>query len=64
MKVKIIKCSNPSWWYVDKIGREIEVEKRYYLIPEDEEKDSFLVKGGIGVIQKSDCQVIEDSQNR
>lgn len=59
MKVRIVKCSNHGWWYSDKIGKIYEVEMRYYLIPEDEEKDSYLVKGGIGIIHKSDCEVIE-----
>lgn len=59
MKVKITGCSNPNWWYHDKIGNEYEVELRYYMIPDDEEKDDYQLINSPCLITKSDCEIIE-----
>lgn len=59
MKVRIVKCSNPGWWYANKVGQTFDVVKRYYLIRSNEERPEYQVKDGIGLIEKSDCEVIE-----
>lgn len=59
MKVRIVKCSKLGWWYANKIGQIFDVVKRYYLIHPDDERPEYQVKDGIGLIEKTDCEVIE-----
>lgn len=59
MKVRIVKCPKPGWWYANKIGQTLDVVKVYYLIWPEEERPKYQLKGGIGIIQKTDCEVIE-----
>lgn len=53
MRVKVISCEKPNWWYVEKIGREYDVEQ-------SKEVDSDWVSGE-GAFSKVDCEVLVDS---
>lgn len=54
MKVKIIKCSKPSYWYAKEIGNIFEVKQDTYF------NDKYVVKKRKNLlIGKYDCQVIE-----
>lgn len=51
-KIKIIKCSNPSYWYEKQIGSEFFVE------PKD--KKTFLLIGDYSIgIDTDDCEILE-----
>jgi hypothetical protein len=57
MRVKIIKASENDCWYSEHIGEEFDVEKRdeeYIII---DYKDTI---GTVYIIDKDDCEVIEE----
>lgn len=54
MKVKIIKCSKPHWWYIDCIGNVYEVESF------NEEDYKVIDPMYFFLLYKSDCQIIEE----
>jgi len=58
MKVKIISCNRPTYWYYDQVGREFEVydyNKSDYKVVSDNICGSYILK--------SDCEIIPDVQN-
>ena len=53
MRVKIISCLKPQFWYSDRVGEEFEVK--------DFNSNTYaLVSGTIGGIEKSDCEIVKD----
>lgn len=56
MKVKVKKCSNPTWWYAGMIGQEFDVvdEREYYYEVNYGENDVKYT------ISKEDCEAIPD----
>jgi hypothetical protein len=58
MKIKVISCENPTWWYATNIGREFEVEQSEYR------QDRYSAVIGGGGIAKIDCEVVEDVVTR
>ena len=57
MKVKIIKCENPEYWYADKIGEVFEVEEW--------DIRNYKKFGSCDLIIKSDCEIVEnDTQEK
>lgn len=50
MEVKIIKCSNPNYWYVDKIG---DIFKAIY----DQDEYGYYIKYN-GWITENDCEIV------
>ena len=59
MKVKIIKCSNPEWWYINKIGEEFEVKDVSPLVSRLIDEECYRYRETF--ISKEDCEVIEPS---
>lgn len=54
MKVKIVKCSNPEYWYADKIGKVFEV-----INNDNENYEAISAYGTEGYILKKDTEIIE-----
>ena len=55
MKIKITQCSDPSYWYADKIGQEFEVIHKA--------SNTFLVKStptSEGSVFITDCQDVNE----
>jgi hypothetical protein len=62
MKIKITKCSKPSYWYCNQIGRVFEV-----LTPEEPHTEDHLVNmdnipDHRGYIRKEDAMILLDSE--
>jgi len=59
MRVKIVKCKYPGWWYEDRIGEEFEVEERVSLTFGE---PSYKLAGyEFDRILKEDCEVVTDT---
>jgi hypothetical protein len=54
MKVRILKASEPTYWYANSIGKEYEVEGprkgEYILVPFDTNGDHYILE--------DDCEVV------
>jgi hypothetical protein len=55
MKIKVISCEKPNWWYADCVGQEFDVEQ----CPRTE-RDWWCESVGSG-LSKIDCEIVEDS---
>lgn len=60
MKVQIIKCHNPNWWYSDKIGEVYKVGTNAYCTENDYVALDISDKNIDFFINKSDCVLIEN----
>lgn len=59
MRVIIKRCSDPFYWYADKIGCEWNVRRDC--------GDEYIVRasdGFLNIIKKKDCEVIENEDRR
>lgn len=56
MRIRIVKCSNPHYWYINNVGEEFEVmsysDLNYGVITSNRYMFSLVVK--------DDCELIED----
>ncbi len=59
MRVKIIKCRQPHFWYSNKIGKEYNV-RQCKNIDEDYE---LIGNDFFANIEKEDCEIIEEKQD-
>jgi len=55
MKIKVISCEKPTWWYANKIGKVFDVEEHQYN-PSD-----WFCYGLGGSLSKIDCEVVQDT---
>lgn len=55
MKVKVISCGEPSWWYANKIGQVFEVVQSIYS------EDDWLYTPEAAAFSKDDCEVVTES---
>jgi hypothetical protein len=55
MKIKVISCEKPNWWYADCVGQEFDVEQ----CPRTE-RDWWCESVGSG-LSKIDCEVVRDT---
>jgi len=57
VKIKIVKCSHPFWWYHGRVGQLADVT-------ESHDGMDYIVKkkidGETGYILKTDCEIVED----
>lgn len=56
MKVKIVKCSKPSFWYAEDIGKIYDVNEN--IVNDDYMISDSSVQAGIFVV---DCELVEES---
>jgi hypothetical protein len=54
MKIKVISCEKPTWWYDDCIGQEFEVDQH----PHD--RSDYWCESVGSSLSKIDCEVVED----
>lgn len=62
MKVKIVKCSGPGWWYSDRIGDVFKVKQakiEWGDAPDDWEVSDKESYNYGDFILKTDCEIIE-----
>jgi hypothetical protein len=55
MKIKVISCEKPTWWYANELGKEFEVEQH----PHD--RDDFWCEDVGSSLSKVDCEVVRDT---
>jgi len=57
VKVKIIKCSSPFYWYEGNVGETFEVEQCRFFTAD------WSCVGRLGSMEKADCEIITDKQS-
>lgn len=55
MKIKVISCGCPTWWYTDELGKEFEVEQNPY------DRSEYWCESEGGALAKADCEVVQDT---
>ena len=55
--VKIIKCSKPTYWYRDQVGKTVEVSKETHKHGYKVETDEGLLTG---IISFSDAEILNE----
>jgi len=58
MKIKIVKCSDPDWWYSQRIGQIAEVMEL-----EGDTDYHVPINGYLGPVLKTDCEIVEEQKN-
>lgn len=53
MKIKIINCSVPTYWYVNKINTE-------YDAIDVNESDQYFITSYCGYVKKCDCEILPE----
>jgi hypothetical protein len=61
MKIKIVKCSDPDWWYSQRIGQIAEVIDSPHLPYWFYRTEYFVSIDGLsGCVRKTDCEIVEE----
>lgn len=55
-KIKVIACSNPQWWYADKIGKK-------FTVTNSEEAGDYELDDSTSLL-KRDCEVLPNQFNK